>query len=141
MTKTYLPKLKEIKREWHEIDAAKFTLGRLATRVATILRGKHKVAYTPHMDMGDFVVVTNAKLVKFTGRKLAQKKYFHFSGFPGGLKKRLLGDVMAKSPDRVIWRAVRDMLAANRLRSRLMKRLKILPDAKHTYHIDKQIEA
>jgi len=139
MTKTYLPKISEVKRQWHEIDAAKITLGRLATRVATILRGKHKPTYTPHMDMGDFVVVINAKSIKLTGRKALQKEYFRVSGYPGGVKSEVLRDVLKKRPDRVIWRAVRNMLAPNKLRSRIIKRLKIVPDAKHTYKIDKKI--
>lgn len=141
MTKTYLPAIKDIKRNWHEIDASKFTLGRLATVTAKLLIGKHKPAYTPHMDMGDFVVLTNAEKVKTTGRKLLQKTYFHYSGYPGGLKKRTMGDVMRKTPDKVIWRAVRGMLATNRLRQGRLKRLKIIVGNKHNYKIDKKINS
>lgn len=137
--KTYLPKVTEIKRQWHEIDAAKFTLGRLATTVATILRGKHKPDFTPHMDLGDFVVVINAKKPKLTGRKLLQKEYFRVSGYPGGLKRRTLREVLEKSPEKVVYQAVRGMLAPNRLRRQMLRRLKIVPAEKHEFKIDKKL--
>ena len=136
---TFLPKQSEIKRQWYEIDASRFTLGRLATRVATVLRGKHKVTFTPHMDLGDFVVVTNADKVKVTGRKLLQKEYFHFSGYPGGIKRKILRDVLQKQPEKVVFHAVRNMLAANRLRRPILKRLKVVRDEKHNFKIDKKI--
>jgi len=138
--KTYLPKASEIKRRWYEIDASKFPLGRLASRVAPLLRGKHRVDFTPHMDMGDFVVVKNAKLVKFTGGKLAQKKYHRYSGYPGGLKTATLKEVMEKKPQKVIEDAVSRMLDPNRMRSKLMARLKVVLDDKHSFKIDKTIE-
>lgn len=137
--KTFLPKISEVKRQWLEIDASQYTLGRLASRVASLLRGKHKPIFTPHMDVGDFVAVVNAEKVKFSGRKLLQKKYFTFSGYPGGIKSRLLRDLMVKSPDRVIFAAVRRMLAPNRLRKPILKRLKIVAGEKHSYKIDKKI--
>ena len=114
-------------------------MGRLATRVATVLRGKHKVTFTPHMDLGDFVVVTNADKVKVTGRKLLQKEYFHFSGYPGGIKRKILRDVLQKQPEKVVFHAVRNMLAANRLRRPILKRLKVVRDEKHNFKIDKKI--
>lgn len=132
---TYLPKVKDIKRNWHEIDASKYTLGRLSTRVATLLRGKHKATFTPHMDQGDFVVVINAAKVRLTGRKAEQKEYIRYTGYPGGIRRKLLGDVMKKNPERVIWHAVRNMLPVNRLRVPMIKRLKVVADEKHNYKI------
>lgn len=139
MSKTYLPKVSEIKRQWHEIDASQFTLGRLATKVAIILRGKHKPSFTPHMDLGDFVVVTNAKNLKLTGRKFEQKKYHHYSGYPGGLRTRTMKEIMEKNPAKVIWAAVFNMLDSNRLRKAAMRRLKIVPESTHNFKIDKKI--
>lgn len=137
--KTYLPKITDVKRQWHEIDASQFSLGRLATKVAAILRGKHKTTFTPHMDVGDFVVVTNARNVRFSGRKLLQKEYIRFSGYPGGIRREKLRDVLAKDPNRVIWQAVRGMLPTNRLRRVILKRLKIVKDDKHNYKIDQKV--
>ncbi len=139
MTKTFLPKLSAIKRQWHEIDASKFTLGRLATKIATILRGKHKATFTPHMDVGDFVVVINARKVKFSGRKLLQKEYISYSGYPGGVKRKPLREVLAKNPQMVIWHAVRNMLARNRLRKPILRRLKVVSEDKHNFKIDKRL--
>src|SRR3989344_6205272 len=136
---TTLVKVKEIKRNWHEIDASRISLGRLATEAARLLAGKHKPSYTPHLDAGDFVVVTNIEKVLLTGRKLLQKEYFHYSGYPGGLRRQLLKDVMEKSPDKVIYRAVRGMLATNRLRAKRMKRLKLVKGTAHIFKIDKQV--
>lgn len=137
--KTFLPKPSGIKRQWYEIDASFYTLGRLASRVATILRGKHKAIFTPHMDVGDYVVVINAAKVKLSGRKLLQKEYITFSGYPGGIKRKSLREVLAKMPERVIWRAVRQMLPSNRLRKPILKRLKAVACEKHNFKIDKKI--
>ncbi len=137
--KTFLPKPSEIKRQWYEIDASSYTLGRLASRVATILRGKHKAIFTPHMDVGDYVVVINAAKVKLSGRKLLQKEYITFSGYPGGIKRKPLWEVLAKMPEQVIWRAVRGMLPTNRLRKPILKRLKVVASEKHNFKIDKKI--
>lgn len=136
---TYLPKVSEIKRQWHEIDASKFTLGRLASKAAVLLRGKHKAVFTPHMDVGDFVVVTNAKNVKITGRKKTQKKYFRFSGYPGGITSTTLKEKLEKKPEDVVRIAVRGMLAPNRLRRLIMKRLKIAAGYQHNFKIDKTL--
>src|SRR5690349_20743891 len=111
--KTFLPKVKEIKRTWYEVDASKFNLGRLATRIATILRGKHKVTFTPHMDVGDYVVVKNAEKVNFTGRKMQQKKYHRFTGYPGGIRSKSLAERMESEPDKVIRDAVYNMVDSN----------------------------
>lgn len=132
---TFLPKVTDIKRNWHEIDASQYSLGRLATRVATLLRGKHKATFTPHMDQGDFVVVINAAKVRLTGRKAEQKEYIRYTGYPGGIRRKLLGDVLKKNPERVIWHAVRNMLPVNRLRVPMIKRLKVVADDKHNFKI------
>jgi len=138
--KTYLPKTKEITRAWYLADASKFTLGRLATRVATVLRGKHKVSFTPHMDVGDFVVVVNAEKVKFTGRKLEQKKYHTFSGYPGGVRTKTLGERMAKEPEKVIRDAVYNMIDSNRLRKNILRRLRVVVGDKHQFQVTKEIK-
>src|SRR5258708_12286923 len=118
--KTFIPKTKDIKRAWYEADASKFTLGRLASKVATVLRGKHKVTFTPHMDVGDFVVVKNADKVKFTGRKLAQKENYRFSGYPGGLYTKKLSDRMEKKPQKVIRNPISNMIDNKRLRKQIL---------------------
>lgn len=135
---TTLIKVKDIKRAWHEIDASRISLGRLAGLAAILLSGKHKPSYTPHIDNGDFVVVTNIENVKLTGRKFLQKEYFHYSGYPGGLKRRKMRDVLEKSPQKIIWHAVYGMLAGNRLRAPRLKRLKLVRDAAHNFKIDKK---
>ena len=140
MTKTFIPKTKDIKRAWYEADASQFTLGRLASKIATILRGKHKVTFTPHMDVGDFVVVKNAEKVKFTGRKLAQKKYYRFSGYPGGLYTKKLSDRMEKEPEKVIRDAVYNMIDSNRLRKHILRRLKIVVGDKHEFIVEKELK-
>lgn len=137
--KTFLPKTKDIKRTWYEVDASKFTLGRLASRVAGVLRGKHKVMFTPHMDVGDFVVVKNAEHVRFSGRKLFQKKYYHYSGYPGGIRAKSLAERMQSEPAKVIRDTVFNMLDDNRLRKHILRRLKVVSGSEHSFHIDKEI--
>lgn len=114
---------RKIERKIHQIDASGQAVGRLASRIALILRGKNKAEYQPNIDGGDIVEIKNASQVKFTGRKLEQKEYFHYSGYPGGLKTKKMIDVFKKNPGEVIRRAVKQMLPANRLRPALMKRL------------------
>ena|SRR3989338_8479048 len=138
-TTTYLPKTTDIKREWVEIDASQFRLGRLATVAARLLIGKHRANYTPHMNLGDFVVITNAEKVKTTGRKLLQKTYFHHSGYLGGLSGRKMGDVLAKHPEKILYSAVRGMLPTNRLRRERLGRLKLVVGSEHKFKIDKKI--
>jgi large subunit ribosomal protein L13 len=138
--KTFLPKTTEIKRTWYEVDASKYTLGRLATRVASVLRGKHKVTFTPHMDVGDFVVVKNAAKVKFTGRKLAQKEYHRNTGYPGGIRTKTLSDRMKTEPEKVISDAVYNMVDSNRLRKHILRRLKVVAGDKHEFTIEKEIK-
>lgn len=119
--------------EWFVVDAAGMTLGRLATQIATVLKGKHKPIYTPSMDCGDFVVVVNADKVHVTGRKMDQKIYYHYSGYPGGLSETTLRERMADHPDRVIQLAVRGMLPKNRLGRQLIKKLKIYAGPEHPH--------
>jgi large subunit ribosomal protein L13 len=119
--------------EWYMVDATGMTLGRLATQIATVLKGKHKPIYTPSMDCGDYVIVINADKVRVTGRKLDQKIYYHFSGYPGGLKEVLLRDQMSQHPDRVMQAAVRGMLPHNKLGRQLIKKLKVYAGAEHPH--------
>lgn len=123
MRTTYMAKSGEVSRKWYVIDAQGKPLGRVATQVAMILRGKHKVTYTPNVDCGDYVIVINAKDVILTGNKLAQKKYYHHSGYPGGLKETTYSDLMAKKPEFVMERAVKGMLPHNRLGRQMFRKL------------------
>lgn len=115
--------MKKIERKIHKIDATDKVIGRMASEIALILKGKNKPEYQPHIDGGDIVEVTNIKKAKFTGKKINQKKYFHFSGYPGGLKTKLMRDVMVKNPGDVLKRAVRDMLPPVKFRGAMLKRL------------------
>lgn len=129
---------KKIERSWHTVDASSANLGRVATQIANFLRGKHKRQFTPHMDMGDFVVAVNVDKLKFTGRKLEQKTYFRHSGYLGGLKKESLKVVIQKSPEEVLKRAVFSMLDDVRFRKAMMARLKLVKGTTHTYNAPKQ---
>lgn len=124
---------KQIKREWHLIDAKDQILGRLATEVANKLMGKQKSEYVPYLDMGDFVVVTNAQKIKVSGKKEQQKKYYHHSMYPGGLKVESYFEKFAKKPEDVIRHAVSGMLPKNKLKTSLLKKLHIYKDNKHPY--------
>lgn len=131
--KTYSAKPTEVTRDWHLVDAADQTLGRLSTIIATHLMGKHKPIYTTHIDCGDNVVVVNAAKIRVTGNKLKSKSYFHHSGYPGGIKEVSLSDELAKNPTGIILRAVKGMLPANRLTDDRLKRLKIYADSEHKH--------
>ncbi len=131
--KTYTPTPKDINREWFVVDASNQILGRLATQIAIRLRGKHKPEFAPHMDNGDFIVVLNADKVRFTGRKLDQKKYYRHSGYIGGLKETSLRVMMDRKPDQVILKAVRGMLPKNRLGRALLKKLKVYSGTEHPH--------
>jgi len=131
--KTYSVKAGEIKREWYLIDAEGKTLGRLASEIAKILRGKHKPIYSPHLDCGDYVIVINAEKIRVTGRKLDQKIYYRHSGYPGGLKSITLREQLAKHPERVIKAAVKGMLPKNRLGRKMLKKLKVYAGASHPH--------
>ncbi len=126
-------RVKEIKRDWYLVDAENQTLGRLSSRVSQILRGKHKPYFTPHMDMGDFVVVVNAEKVKVTGNKERDKTYFRHSGYPGGITKVNLKKVREQYPEKIITNAVKGMLPHNSLGGKLLKHLKIYRTAVHPH--------
>jgi large subunit ribosomal protein L13 len=133
--KTFSAKPDQIEREWYVVDATDQTLGRLATRVARILRGKHKPIYTPHLDCGDYVIVVNAERVNVTGRKLEQKMYYRHSGYPGGFKSINLGDQLQKHPERVIQAAVRGMLPKTKLGRQMSKKLKVYAGPEHPHGV------
>lgn len=133
MTRTYTPKISEVKRNWVIIDAADVVLGRLASHAATILRGKNKPTFTPHMDMGDFVIIINADKVALTGSKLAQKKAYRHSGYPGGLTATTYSELLEKNPERAVEKAVRGMLPKTSLGRAQMRKLKVYTGAEHPH--------
>jgi len=133
MNKTYVAKASDIKREWLIVDADGQNLGRLASKVAAILRGKHKPIFTPGLDTGDFVIVVNAAKVTVTGNKLDEKFYYTLSGYPGGLRSISLRDQLAKHPDRVVTHAVWGMLPHNKLGRAMLKKLKVYGGAEHPH--------
>ena len=131
--RTHSVKASEVRRDWYVVDADGETLGRLATRVASVLRGKHKPIYTPHLDTGDHVIVLNATKVFLSGKKPENKRYFSHSMYPGGLRWRSIVEVQAKHPERVVRNAVRGMLPKNKLGRALIKKLKISGGAEHPH--------
>jgi len=132
--KTYMATKETVERKWYVIDATDKTLGRLASQIAVILRGKHKPTYTPHVDTGDHVIVINAEKIKLTGNKLHDKKYYRHSGYPGGLKVRTAADLLNSSrPERVLKLAVRGMLPHNRLGRKMFKKLKVYAGNEHPH--------
>jgi large subunit ribosomal protein L13 len=131
--KTYYPKAGEIERKWYLVDANGQNLGRLATRIATVLLGKHKPTFTPGVEMGDYVIVVNAERVTVTGTKMDTKMYHRHSGYPGGLKSISLRDQLKKHPDRVLRRAVWGMLPHNRMGRAILKRLRIYAGPDHPH--------
>jgi large subunit ribosomal protein L13 len=131
--KTYTVRKGDIRREWYVVDAQGKTLGRLASEIAKILRGKHKPIYVPHLDCGDYVIVVNAEKVRVTGKKLDQKFYYRHSGYPGGLKSINLRDQLQKHPTRVLEAAVRGMLPKNRLGRAMIKKLKVYAGDLHPH--------
>jgi large subunit ribosomal protein L13 len=135
--KTYLPKVDSVERRWYIIDASGMVLGRLAAKVADILRGKNKPIFTPHMDTGDFVVVINAEKVVLTGKKEEQKLYMSYSGWKGGERYRSVAEIRARKPEFLIWHAVKGMLPKNSLGARLITKLKIYKGANHPHAAQK----
>ncbi|MFB0517430.1 MAG: 50S ribosomal protein L13 [Candidatus Neomarinimicrobiota bacterium] len=131
--RTFSLKSEDIKKNWYLVDAEGQVLGRLATRVAAILRGKHKPVFSPHLDMGDCVIVTNARKVITTGDKETQKVYWHHSGFPGGQKAKNLAAVRLRHPERIIEHAVKGMLPHNRLGRKMLKHLKVYAGPDHPH--------
>jgi len=137
MQKTYVAKREEKgnswNRDWYIVDAKGKTLGRLAAKIAKILQGKHKPIYTPHVDVGDYVIVINAAQIRLTGAKLDQKKYRRYSGYPGGLKEKSYRQIFAEKPTLPIREAVRNMLPKTTLGRRMYKKLKVYPEASHPH--------
>lgn len=131
--KTYAPKPADIERKWYIVDADGQTLGRIATQIATILRGKHKPIYSPNVDVGDYVVVINAGKIHTTGRRLDQKKYYRHSGYPGGLSEITLRDQLDRHPTRPLEAAVKGMLPKNRLGRQMIKKMKIYAGPEHPH--------
>ncbi|HLA37783.1 MAG TPA: 50S ribosomal protein L13 [Candidatus Brocadiales bacterium] len=138
--KTFIAKENQVDKKWHLVDAQGKTLGRMASRIATILQGKHRPIYTPHVDTGDYVVVINARKVRLTGKKLEEKSYQRFSGYPGGLKIIPLKEMLEKHPDRVVRLAVRRMLPKTKLGERMLEKLKIYDGTEHPHTAQKPIE-
>ena len=137
MRKTYSAKPHEVERKWYVVDAEGKTLGRLATEIAKILRGKHKPIYTPHVDTGDYVIVINADKVRVTGKRLDQKIYYRHSGYIGGLKAVPLRRMLETHPERVIEHAVKGMLPKNRLGRKMYKKLKVYASPDHPHQAQK----
>ena len=140
--KTFSAKTHEVKRDWYVVDASDKVLGRLATEIARRLRGKHKAEYTPHVDTGDYIVVTNAEKVAVTGRKFKEKMYYHHTGHPGGIKSISFDKLQAKNPVRIIERAVKGMLPKNPLGRDMYRKLKIYVGNDHPHEAQqpKQLE-
>jgi len=135
--RTFTLRKEDVKREWYIVDATGIPLGRLATRIATILRGKHKPEYTPHIDNGDFVICINADKVLLTGKKEEQKKYYRHSGYLGGLKVIPFRMMKEKKPEEIIYHAVRGMLPKNKLGRKMIKKLKVYAGDKHPHEAQK----
>jgi large subunit ribosomal protein L13 len=140
MFKTFVTKEADVQRQWFVVDAAGQSLGRLATKVAAVLRGKHKPIFTPGLDTGDFVIVINAAQVTVTGNKLTEKFYYRYSGYPGGMTAISLRDQLQKHPDRVIEHAVWGMLPHNRLGKAMLKKLKVYGGGEHPHAAQKPVE-
>jgi large subunit ribosomal protein L13 len=133
ITKTYTPKPTDIKREWWIVDAEGQTLGRLASRVAAILRGKHKPIFAPHMDVGDYVIIINAEKIRVTGNKEDDKFYYRHSGYPGGITAISLRDQRKRFPERILEAAIKGMLPKNALGREIYKKLKVYPGSEHPH--------
>ena len=138
--KTYMPKASDIKRDWYLVDAEGQVLGRLATEIAAILRGKNKPEFTPHMDMGDFVVVVNADKIVVTGKKEQQKLYRRHTGYPGGLREVPFERMMEKHPERVLEKAIRGMLPKNTLGRQMYRKLKVYAGPHHKHEAQQPIK-
>jgi large subunit ribosomal protein L13 len=135
--KTYQATSQDRERTWYLVDAEGKTLGRLATQIADVLRGKRKPTYTPHVDVGDFVIVVNAAKVAVTGNKREGKRYWRHSGYPGGIRSRTLGELLERRPEEVIRRAVKGMLPRNRLARAQLRKLKVYAGPEHPHQAQK----
>lgn len=131
--KTIFAKKSDVLQKWHIIDADGMVVGRMASQVAKILRGKNKPIFTPHVDTGDFVIIVNADKVRFTGNKLEKKAYYHHSGYPGGIKEEMAKDIMKNNPERIIVSAVRGMLPKNTLGKQQLNKLKVYSGPDHPH--------
>lgn len=140
MNKTYVPPQNTLNHDWYVVDATDQRLGRLATEIATILRGKNKPEYTPHLDTGDFVIVINAEKIKVTGKKRTQKVYHRHSGRPGGMKTETFAQLQARLPERIVEHAVKGMLPKNSLGRQLFTKLKVYAGTEHPHQAQKPQE-
>ncbi|GAA0960439.1 50S ribosomal protein L13 [Actinocorallia libanotica] len=131
--RTYTPKPADVQRQWHVIDATDVVLGRLASQVAILLRGKHKPIYAPHVDTGDYVIIINADKVSLSGKKLEQKKAYRHSGYPGGLRSTLYKDLLEKHPERAVEKAIKGMLPKNKLGRAMFGKVKVYAGASHPH--------
>ena len=138
--KTYVTKPAEIERKWYVVDADGETLGRLASKIAVILRGKHKPIYSPSVDCGDYVIVLNAEKISVTGRRLDQKVYYHHSGYPGGIKSITLRNQLERYPTRPVELAVKGMLPKNKLGRKMLKKLKVYAGSEHPHQAQEPVE-
>jgi large subunit ribosomal protein L13 len=137
--RTFSPKAADIQRQWHVIDATDVVLGRLASHVAVLLRGKHKPTFAPHLDTGDFVIVVNAEKVALTGNKLADKRMYRHSGYPGGISSVTYGEMLAKHPERLVEVAVRGMLPKNSLGRNQLRKLKVYAGPDHPHQAQQPV--
>jgi large subunit ribosomal protein L13 len=137
--RTYTPKPADVERQWHVIDATDVVLGRLASQVATLLRGKHKPIFAPHLDTGDFVIIINAGKVALSGKKLEQKKAYRHSGYPGGLRSMSYGDLMEKHPERAVEKAIKGMLPKNTLGRQMFSKLKVYTGPEHPHQAQQPV--
>ncbi|MFQ5863955.1 MAG: 50S ribosomal protein L13 [bacterium] len=135
--KTYTHKPSESERKWYLVDANGKILGRLASQIATILRGKHKPVYSPHLDVGDHVIVINAERIRVTGKKASSKRYFRYTGYPGGLRFDTYTDLIRKHPERILEKAIWGMLPHNRLGRKMYKKLKVYGGENHPHQAQK----
>jgi len=131
--RTFMATPSTIERQWLHVDATDKVVGRMASRIAMVLMGKHRATYTPHMDTGDYVVVTNCEQVRFTGRKMEQQTYYHYTGFPGGLRARPVRNVLEDKPEDVLYLAVRRMLPKTKLGKQMIRKLKIYAGSEHPH--------
>ncbi|MEV0581587.1 50S ribosomal protein L13 [Nonomuraea sp. NPDC050310] len=137
--RTYSTKPADVERQWFVIDATDVILGRLASHVAALLRGKHKPIFAPHVDTGDFVIIINADKIALSGNKLEQKKAYRHSGYPGGLRSVTYGELMAKRPDKAVEKAVKGMLPKNSLGRQMAKKLKVYAGSEHPHQAQKPV--
>ncbi|SEG33162.1 LSU ribosomal protein L13P [Thermomonospora echinospora] len=137
--RTYTPKPADVQRQWYVIDATDVVLGRLASQVATLLRGKHKPIYAPHMDTGDFVVIINADKVALSGNKLETKRAYRHSGYPGGLRSIAYKDLLAKHPERAVEKAIKGMLPKNTLGRQMFKKVKVYAGPNHPHQAQQPV--